>query len=143
MANWTKNISNTIGLLGLEVSSKWGSMVWGTDPWGDGNSIIFDISKVVSNNLSSDSSQTKEMIHLVENSAPIDSTIAKDSYLHLYNTMIVSGDMNSEKLSQGSWDYVFPPNTTEGENRNPASWTSSTISSQTFTCFSASSTSWA
>lgn len=122
----------TIGVFGSEVSTKWGSsygypytMVWGTSKWGYGtNTIIFDFQKLLSNNLLSDS------------------TISKQPQKLISNSMVVSGDMNSEKLSQGGWDYVFPPNTIEAENRVNPTWSSSSAQSQTYTCQAAGSTTW-
>jgi hypothetical protein len=150
MADWSKNITFSVGLFGLGVSTKWGdingtpyTMVWGTSKWGFGtNTIVFDMEKVVSNNLSSDVSRIFDVTHYYETSFSIESTIVKEPTKFITNSMIISGDMSSEKLSQGGWDYVYPPSTSEIENRSIASWSSGSASTSSYTCQTAGLTTW-
>lgn len=131
MADYTKTITNRINIFGNEVSTKWGdnngtpyTMVWGTAKWGEGFSLIIDVEK------------------LLTNSITFDSTVYKENEKVISNSIIISEDMYSEKLSQGDWNYIFPPNTTEGENRITTSWSSSSQSTTSYVCATAGATVW-
>lgn len=132
MADHSITISNSVNIFGLNPSSKWGdangfayTFVWGTTKWGEGSfSLVFNVEK------------------LVENSITPDTIIINESIKLISNDLTLSEDLSSEKLSQGDWNYVFPPNTTEGESRVFTTFTCGTVSSNSYTCQAAGSTTW-
>lgn len=150
MADYTKTITNAIGLFGVEVSTKWGdltspyTMVWGTSKWGYGsNTIIFDIIKGVSNAQVMTSTVSKEAVHYYGvDPLYLESAIIKEKEKFVSNDLGLSEDMYSEKLSREGWDYVFPPGTNEGENRISTSWSQASTSTVSYTCQPAGSTVW-
>lgn len=131
MADYTKTITNSVNLFGLNPSNKWGSavfpytMTWGTTKWGEGSfPEIFSIIKYASSSISPDT------------------VIVKSSRKVIENSMIVSSDPSSEKLMTGVWNVVFASDTIEAENRDFPTWTQSSSVSVSFTCAAAGSTTW-
>lgn len=100
-------------------------MTWGTTKWGYGSfNQIFSIGKNISNSLSMDSS-------LQLNTSKV-----------LSSTIAVTSDLSSEQLKNGSWNYVFPSNASDGENRDFTSWADGSDASTSFTCLAASTSTW-
>lgn len=132
MADYVKTITNSVNLFALAPSTKWGqsfgapyTMTWGTTKWGYGSfNQIFSIGKNISNSLSMDSS-------LQLNTSKV-----------LSSTIAVTSDLSSEQLKNGSWNYVFPSNASDGENRDFTSWADGSDASTSFTCLAASTSTW-
>lgn len=132
MADFTKTISVSINLFGGGPSTKWGNgngygytMVWGTTKWGEGSfSLVFNVEK------------------LIEDSVSPDTIIINEAQKLLQNDLSISDDLTCETLSQGDWNYVFPPNVTNNENRVFTSFTCSSAQTTSYTCLSAGNTSW-
>jgi hypothetical protein len=131
MAAFTMNISNRIQVLGNGPSTRWGeatfpaTMIWGAAKWGEGRPMQFRFVKYVTN-------------------APL---LAWDrtggSMTKIWNqTMVISSDMGSEFLRNGIWNYVFTSDASDGEDRSVATWAEGTGSVASYTCFTASGTSW-
>ena len=133
MADWTKNVSNTVDVFGGGPSTKWGqgtlpyTMVWGTAKWGEGGStnlIVFEPTK------------------LIENSQAVTaSTFSFQVDKLIENSQAVICDMYSEEKLLGIWNYVFSSDTTNAENADYPTWTSITTS-PSFTCLSVGATTW-
>lgn len=132
MADYVKTITNSINLFGLNPSSKWGdnngfdyTFVWGTTRWGENSfTLVFNVEK------------------LIDNSISADDIIINETEKVISNDLTISEDLSSENLSQGDWSYVFPPNTTEGEDRIFTSFTCGSIQSTSYLCATAGSTIW-
>lgn len=135
MADFTKNITNTVNVFGAGPSTKWGqsigypyTMTWGTSTWGEGESLPYSFVKVITNSqdLTFEYAGGAVAKYVDLGSAPLDS------------------DLGSEMLRDGTgnWNYVFPSNTAEGEDRSFATWTETTASDATFTCQAAAGTVW-
>lgn len=131
MASFTKTITNSVRVFGLNPSSKWGqanapyTMTWGTTKWGEGTfPQVFKAGKVITDSVVTDTSIAKASSKLIENS------------------MVISIDPVSEKLAAGIWDVVFISNTTEAEDRDTTSWSAPNSSATSFTCMTAGTTTW-
>lgn len=130
MADFTKTISNGINVFGGGPSTIWGqavypyTMVWGSSLWGEGFSLIFSVQKVIDNSITPDTEIIKSPSKLISEST----TLAFET--------------SSEKLSQGVWDYIFPDNTSDAENRDFPTWTESSQSTISYVCGSVSDTTW-
>ena len=133
MANFSQNITNTVNVFGNGPSTKWGqavgvpyTMTWGTSKWGEGESIPVAFIKVISNSQALTWDYARAEVRKV---FEIGSTpVGCDPFL--------------ERLSDGSWNYVFVSDTTDAEERDFSTWTSATASDATFTCQAAAGTSW-
>jgi hypothetical protein len=116
LANLTKNISNTVLVLG--PPSNWGQLVWGVDRWGDSDGTAVRFSKVISN------SQTiSEAV----------STTAKFIRTFAIGTFVGTHDV-SPGLKNGNWDYVL--------NLDETSYTAGSRPDVTFVCQAAAGTVW-
>ena len=152
MANFTKNISNTVQCLGEGPTTKWGqangatyTMTWGTTKWGEGSfSMFFKVIKVIANSEPITTTIYKRSVKIVSNSEAVTSEVGKLTNRFITNDLTVVGDLGSEVLKDGSglYRYVFTSTATDGENRSFASWTAGTDPSTTFTSATAGSTSW-
>jgi len=132
MATFTKTITNSIQCFGGGPSVKWGdsnypyTMVWGVSTWGDGESLPIRIYKLISNSQSMSFDYAGCTL-----TRPLDIGSVEASF---------SGQ--SFTMQNGDWYYVFTSDTTNGSERDFASWTSQSANDFTFTCQSAGSTSW-
>lgn len=131
MPTFTKTITNSVNLFGLNPSNKWGqavlpyTMTWGTTKWGEGTyPQIFSIIKYASNSVSPSTVIVKSAKKVIENS------------------FSVLSDPSSEQLSVGVWNVVFASDTTDAENRDFPTWAQSASVSVSFTCAAAGSTTW-
>lgn len=131
MASLIATITNSVRVFGGGPSTKWGdvngagyTMVFGTTKWGESFAAPIGF------------------IKLIENSQAF-----SDAYLKLQNKLIENNiyflsETTSEGLYSGEWNYVFPPNTVEAENRIATGWSAASNSATTYTCLPAGSTSW-
>lgn len=133
MADFSQNITNSVRVFGGEPATKWGdavgtpyTMVWGTTLWGEGSyTTIFSMGKIISESLA------------------LGDVYAKGSNKKISESLLPGSDMYIERLSDGSgWQYVFTSDTTNAEERDFATYTSSSVYDATFTCAAANSTSW-
>lgn len=131
MADFNITISNSLNVFGPEGTNRWGGAwgnEWGAFLWGYGNvDLDTRVRKLISESLT-----------------PTDYfEISVYFYKVISETLEPTADMGSESLQDGSgYYYVFPDNTTEGENRDFPSWSEGSTSTQSFTCQAAGSTTW-
>ena len=78
---------------------------------------------------------------VIENSLIPTSEIAKGLELHIYNTMIMSGDLSSEEKLIGDWNYVFT-NNKNAEYRDASQWASQSTDASTYITIAHNSTNW-
>lgn len=134
MADFIKNVSNTVNVFGGGYSTKWGqafgspyTMTWGAAKWGEGAGLPIDVIKIITN------------------SEALMSTVSKSSQKLIANTFLVTSLMGSEVLRDGSglYEYVFTSNTNDGVTRNISSWAAGANSSVTYICQPVGTTTWA
>lgn len=131
MADFTKTITNSVNLFGGSPSSKWGqsvlpyTMTWGSTKWGEGTfSLVFDFRKVVENSLNPTTDIIKNVQKIIT------------------ENLNLSQDVSNEILNNGSWRVVFVSDTINVSERDTTTWSSQSVSNQSFTCGSAGSTTW-
>lgn len=124
MADFTKNISNTVGVFGPASPTLWGlnppnPMIWGVSKWGDGSiDLVVDFGK-----------SWGESVALSE----AISDLSIGYFRTFVNPVTVDSETVMETLSDGSgYSYVFIKPTTDAENRNLSSYTSSVPGSVTY-----------
>ena len=133
MADFTKTITNGLRVFGVNPSTKWGdavafqTMVWGTTKWGEGTTpLAFIVQKVISESITPTWDKSE---------ASLGKTLD-------FGSVSPSFEMSAEQLRSGDWLVVFSSDTTNGEDRDFASWTSATAPDVTFTCAAAAGTTW-
>lgn len=132
MANFTKTVSNIIQPLGPAPSTKWGATgaytpTWGTSKWGEGSEDLFTyFTKYVASSITpTEDLAQKTVIHVVD-----------------IGSITESFEGQSETLSQGNWNYVFPKPTTNSDQRYNPIYTSGAVTSQSWTCGTVGGTVW-
>lgn len=124
MATFTVTISNGLRVHGPTPTNKWGSFLWGEN-WGESKNGYFTITKVYGN------------------SVAIASEVDKQTTKALSNGIAISSDANLGALQDGSgYDYIFPNNTTDPDNRYFPTWTAHTDPATTFTSGTGPTTTW-
>ena len=115
MANYSMTISNRVGVLGGNDTSKWGVMVWGVGSWGQS-----DFTEQVIKNLSSQS-------------LTLDSNFPVDLFKYSLGSVTGSWEVTSVTHTDGRYTYVEP---------QLESFSESSQASTTWTKVSDESTSW-
>lgn len=134
MADFTKTITNALYLLGESPTSKYGqnngfgyTAVFGTTKWSEGSfSLVFQVQKGLDNTLVVSGGEQGILFQKV-----ITNTVS-----------LVTFEAEMETLKNGTWDYIFVNNTTDAEQRDFTTFTSRSVSTTSFTCLAAGSTSW-
>lgn len=136
MADFTKTITVAVRVFADEPPTRFGqtngfpyTMVWGTAKWGsEGNSIILDFQKLVTNSTGL---------------AP-DTVIIAGYQKIISDNVVVSmlGNPTDEKLSQGSWQYIFVDGVANAQSRSFVTWTQASAQTTSFTCGAAATTNW-
>ena len=151
MPTFTKTITNSVNLFGLNPSNKWGeaipiyTMTWGVTKWGEGTyPNIFSVIKYASSSVSPDTTLVRSVSKLIEDSIAPDTAIVKQVTKPSidFGSVAVTSDPSSEQLSVGIWKVVFASDTTEAEDRDFPTWDQSAAVSASFTCAAAGSTIW-
>jgi hypothetical protein len=125
MADHTKTITNTFQVFAPGPTSKWNSMVWGTDDWGGGDDQLASVHKfLASQDLSLSESWTKDAsLANISNSLSVTNDITditqvdSDGYYHMFkgNTSDavdrISTDFSSVSDPSTSWSEQSDPST--------------------------------
>jgi hypothetical protein len=119
-------ITNRLNVFGPAPSNKWADYLWNSFNWGEGTADLQAfVLKTLSNSIAPDSSASLGLVHPISNS------------------LAPTTAMGSERLKDGSgYDYVFPDDTTEGEDRDFPTWTEPGAAASTWTPATDPSTSW-
>ncbi len=101
-------------------------MVWGTDYWGSGSrDEVQDVVKVLAESLTMSMVNANDFIYVLGNSISLD-----------------MGPSSEELSDSTGYDYVFPNDVTNLENRAVTTYSSMSASSQSFTSVARGSTVW-
>ena len=126
MANLSQTVTNSLNLFGVAPSDKWNAYAWNAFKWGEGTQDL-----------------GVHIIHAITNSITPDTTVIFSVTKLLSNTLTVTEDMSSERLTDSEgYAYVFPDNTTELEGRDFTTWTAGTSGSATWTSGTTAVTTW-
>lgn len=126
MADFTKNISNTVNVFGMSPTSLWGDYNWNAFKWGEGTqSLAVNVTHLISESITPDDAIINATNHLISESISL------------------AGDLDSETLGDGSgYSYIFPSNTSDGEDRAFTSFACGSAQGSSWTCAVVGSTSW-
>jgi hypothetical protein len=109
----------------MSPSVNWNEFNWGEENWGYTGDVELEIGKFLSE------------------SQAMTSTVALNVGKSISNTLTPTEDLSGQELTDGSgYNYVFRSDTTQGEDRDFASWTTASGDTETYTCQAAASTTW-
>ncbi len=126
MASHAITISESLRLFGVAPADKWNEYNWNAFLWGQGtNKVPVDVVTLRSETLTATDALSIQ---------------AEATFVEL---LTVSAGPTSEVLTDGSgYYYVFTDGATDGEDRDPVSWSSSTAGSASWTSQAVTTTSW-
>ena len=126
MTQFTQTITESLVILGISPGSDWGTLVWGTDTWGNTLDHITQVEKVLTDSISSSDTWFK-----VFSLDPITETIAVSSDF----TRMVLTDANG-------YDFLFRGDTTNGNDQINSTYTSMSEGSSTYSATVNPTTTW-
>lgn len=145
MADFTITISNQLYALGPEQLSPslWGTFQWGEN-WGyTAIDLICEVDKSIANSITpSEAVLQFGFDKELSESLSMTDEFSRGSELTIYNTLSPTGDLSSETLAIGGWNYLFVKPSTNAEDRNLATFTTQSNASTTWTSGTATSTTW-
>lgn len=125
MADLTITITNYLTLLGGDLTSNWGVLVWGVDQWGSSQQVVEDVGKLISNDLTSNSAISQ-----------------KDADKLVSNNLAIDTDIVSEYLTNGIWYTVFPGNVTNANSQINTRYASGGAGTGTYSMVTSPTTVW-
>lgn len=129
MADFTKTISNSLNVFGLEQTTKWGTVVGGTGFWGYGTeTTALGFEKNISESVT------------VSNSVAIEAGM----FLTISNTVTLDSETTDQTLKESAgYSYVFLRPSLDADERNLSAFESVSRASTSWAATSATtSTSW-
>lgn len=134
MADYTQTIANALVVIG-SPTTKWNSMVWGTDYWGDGYDHTFHtVYKGLANSTVQTTAVGKLIDHGVANDLILTSAVGKTAGINLSNTVVPTEDITERYLfDSAGFSYVFPPSVTDAEDAYIADYSGTTAPSSPWT----------
>lgn len=138
MANFTITITNRVNLLGGGPPSLWGTMRWGSSLWGNSADNIEAVDKLVANSLGSTSTiatATDFVPAATTDILSLSSTITSASEIIgsiISDILAFSSDITVEVLSNGVWNYVFPGQVTNSNDRISTNYAAATSPSSSW-----------
>lgn len=129
MTNFNVTVAERLNLFGVAPSDKWNEANWAAFIWGEGtNKVLVRYVALLGN----DQITATDTLSA---SAQFNRTVSE--------TIPLEGAPSSEVLTDGSgYAHVFPSGATDGEDRDPVSWSSGAAGSGSWTSQAAASTSW-
>jgi hypothetical protein len=128
MADYSQTVVEGLRVFGGAPTNQWEAYNWNAFTWGEGNN-AFIANPLVLISDSQSLAQTDEV---------------QAAFFAAVAEAITTGMVpTSEVLTDGSgYSYVFPNNTTDGEERDPVSWASGAAGSTSWSSGTAGSTDW-
>ncbi len=127
MTDFSTMVVESIRCFGVQPSDKWNQYNWNAFLWGEGTNQVL----------------ASETVLIAETENLSDAITQIGIAKVIAETLASTGSPTSEVLRDGAgYLYVFPNNATNGEDRDPVTWTSSTVSTASYTCQAAASTTW-
>lgn len=127
MADLTFNWDEEIRVFGLEQTNNWGTLVWGTDKWGNGNNVIKAFDKVVEETIGIDDqwSNAFDLVFSFEETIPIADEL---------DNVEITDSAGYKRVFQDSTDATESPETSYTNTSNTSSsYTRVTTPSTTWT----------
>lgn len=136
-------VASTFGVFGLSPTNKWGSMVWGTDNWGNTEDLTFEIEKVYGNTQSMTISIIKDAEISVSSTQSVSDGYSKEPDKSFANSINMSSDATEIiRIDAAGFYYIFGGGIIDGEEQVITSYSQVAIASDPFTKLAITSTTW-
>ncbi len=150
MADHNITISNSLNTFGPAPTDLWNEWNWNAFKWGEGTADLQVFVNLIVNTSALAPSSAVELfwnfyISIADASLVLDSSVTPYFYtsINIANTLTPVADMYAESLTDGSgYNYVFPSNVTDAEQRTIPTYTDVDGASTTWTTSTASTTTW-
>ncbi len=126
MADFTITISNQLYAFGPDrvTPSLWGVFQWGENWAYTAFDLICDVEKSITNAITpSEAVLTFDVDKSISETLTPSDAFSKDTERTIENTLSPTGDLSSETLKIGGWNYIFVKPSTNAEDRNLATFT--------------------
>ena len=105
MTAFTKTISNSLNVYGVEPTNLWGTMKWGTDVWGY-RDVDWLFNKGIADTMTVDSSMAGfNVTHLISDDLTIDNTLSREFGFSISDSFSVSSAVTIINVINNGW-YV-------------------------------------
>jgi len=128
MADFSITISSSLALIGKDPPNLWNEYNWNEFNWGSGDpldDLIQDVSKLITNSQGIATGVIRDIFHLTDgNTLTLTSAIIARVFKLISNSQALGSDPSRQVLSSGNgWDYIFPSDATNAEDRDFPNWT--------------------
>lgn len=124
MADLTQTITNSLTVMAPTPASTWGSMVWGTDNWGESRDFELEIGKWLAETITNTDTYFKGIAHKISEG------------------FSVSSAMNLVALQDGSGYTYILKGASDPDDRNFPTYTEDTADGVTYTAITGTDPSW-
>ena len=145
MADYSITVKNNLIVVGYDPTSRWGTLVWGTDSWRFNGETLQDVAKPIDfGSVTLSDVSTKDMEHLLDfGSTPISDAITKSFERSYNNGLSPAFDISSAFLTdKNGYYYVFIGGVIDADKRTDPDWTTSTANDSTWTPVAAIDSTW-
>ena len=145
MADFTTNLSNSILASGAGPTTKWGSLIWGTDLWLGPDPIPMTVAfaRTIAESLGVADSVilTATFYKLISEGASVSDALNK-MLTKMISEAIACSSNQIVGLKKGVWDVVFPGGTLDSTERFIPVFTEATSTAPVWTSLTATTPTW-
>ena len=144
MTDYAQTITNHLGVYGIALTNKWGTLEWGTDNWAYQDEFGVEIGKVIAESTTNTTTLLFDVDKIIAETATLTDTIVNDFVLAPIEESITLTSVQDgiTLVDSAGFYHVFRGNTTEGEDQVVTSYTEASDASGTWTAESTTSTTW-
>lgn len=102
MATLTMTVRNTLRLYGIEPHNKWGTMVWGSDTWGQ-RDVEWTATHAYYNTLTVDSTNRFKVYHQISESISIGTVISREFPSRVSENLFLTSRIASVYRVNNGW----------------------------------------
>jgi hypothetical protein len=145
LADFAITISNNLITVGYDPTSRWGTLIWGTDSWRFNGETLQNVEKAIDFGDATPSDATiKDLEHLLDfGSTPLSETITKSFARSYSNTVGTDFEISNAFLTdKNGYYYVFIGGVIDADDRTDPVWAKVTDEDSTWTAITAIDSTW-
>jgi len=145
LVDYVKTITNNLIVVGYDPTSRWGTLVWGSDMWRFNGETLQDVGKSIDFGATSMSAAPiKDVEHLNDMGSTLLSESITKGFIRSYNNEISTGyEISTAYLTDSNgYYYIFWGDVTDADERVSAEYTATTSYTAAFTVVTSPSSVW-